>query len=106
MDSHFTSSFQAMRLSRKRRMRGFYAAVIFSVVLHAAGVGGAVYASRKPDIPKLDSAIPVQLVKLGKKRDPKLLPRKVDEPPPPPPEEAVKLDSGEKPKPEVKKEEK
>jgi type IV secretory pathway VirB10-like protein len=107
IDSHFSSSFQAMRVMRKRTTRGFSLALIGSVVLHAAGVGAAVYSSRGHKAPRIENAIPVQIVKLGKKRDPKLLPRKVEEvAPPPPPEEAVKLDSGDKQKPVEKETEK
>lgn len=81
--------------ARRRTMRGFTIALFVSLLVHGAGLGSAVYASRKRPAPKLESAIPVQLVKLGKKRDPKLLPRLVAEPPPPP-EDVVKLDTSDK----------
>jgi len=68
--------------------RGFGWAVGISVVVHAAGIGAVVYAqSRSRSRPELSKAIPVQLVRLGKPRDPKLLPRKV-RPPPPGPKDA------------------
>jgi hypothetical protein len=38
--------------------------------------------------PRIQDAIPVELVQLGKPRDPRLLPRKVKPPPPPPPSSA------------------
>lgn len=79
------SPFSARRAALNR---GFGLAVAASLVAHAAGIGAVVYAqARKPPRPKLSEAIPVQLVRLGKPRDPKLLPRKVA-PPPPGPKEA------------------
>lgn len=72
----------------RRAARGFGWAVGLSLAVHVGGVSAVVYAqSRAPARPKLAEAIPVQLVRLGKPRDPKLLPRKV-QPAPPGPKEA------------------
>ncbi|MFO0722950.1 MAG: TonB C-terminal domain-containing protein [Myxococcota bacterium] len=90
------SVLRASRQARKRTMRGFTVAVTASLVFHGAGVAWAVIAAKPRPAQKIESAIPVQLVKLGKKRDPKLLPRLVAEEPPAPPD-AVKLDTGKKP---------
>lgn len=74
--------------SRATWNRGFGWAVGLSLAVHLGGVGAVVYAqSRKPARPQLQDAIPVQLVRLGKPRDPKLLPRKV-QPAPPGPKDA------------------
>lgn len=58
--------------------RGFMPLVVASTMLHVGIFGGAVaLASLRPE-PRIDlNAIPVELVALGKPRDPKLLPRKV-----------------------------
>lgn len=71
--------------------KGFMLGLVASTVLHV-GIGGAfLYAkTRKPERPAVNF-VPVQLVKLGKKRDPNLLPRMVA-PPPPPKDEGVALD--------------
>ena len=98
-DDQHLSTFGSMRQAKRRTLRGFNITLICSLLLHTAGVGAAVYVGRGKPAPRLDTAIPVQLVKLGKKRDPKLLPRRVDEPPPPPAEDAVKLDTSDKPPP-------
>lgn len=93
------------RGAQRRTMRGFTITLVVSFLLHGAGVGAAMYVGRQRPAPRLDNAIPVQLVKLGKKRDPKLLPRKVQEAqPPPPPDEGIKLDTGDKAKPPEPKE--
>ena len=92
--------------------RGFSGWVIASLLLHGSLVGGVVYAqSLQPPRIDLSDAIPVELVQLGERRDPDLLPRKappapppaeppppevpVAEPPPPaePPETAVPLET-------------
>lgn len=55
-----------------------------SILVHAGGIGGAVYAQKYADRgAKVVTSIPVQLVRLGKKRDPKLLPRRIAPPPAP-----------------------
>lgn len=62
---------------------------LVSLALHVALVGGVVAASMVqacgPKLPPPTPAIAAKLVRLGKPRDPKLLPRKPTEPPPPPP---------------------
>lgn len=74
--------------------RGFGWIVGVSVAAHVLAIGSALYAqSVKPAPPPFQTAIPVQLVALGKKRDPKLLPRKVAEAPPPPAEAGVALET-------------
>lgn len=90
------SVLRASRAAKKRTLRGFSIAVTLSLVFHGAGVAWAVYVAKPGPPPKVINSMPVQLVKLGKKRDPKLLPRLVAEEPPPPPD-AVKLDTGKKP---------
>lgn len=89
-----------VRQERQRRQEtGLFAAfVIGSLVLH---VGGAVALGAWQNRPRrrvdLASAIPVQLVKLGKPRDAKLLPRKTAPAvAPPPPSDGVALDKGKK----------
>lgn len=75
--------------------RGFTLLVVGSLVLHAVLFGVAAYAqASRPTLDVTRSAIPVQLVKLGKKRDPNLLPRKVEPVAAPPPESTgVALDT-------------
>lgn len=85
---------------------GFAITIGLSLLVHAAAVGGLVWMQdRKPRTLDLQRAIPVQLVKLGKLRDPKLLPRRVRRARPPKAEGAA-LDRGEKAetKPSTKKE--
>src|SRR5690349_16030830 len=95
-----------------RANRGFGIVVAFSVGLHALAIGSALYAQgRRPEIKPFQNAVPVQLVALGKKRDPKLLPRIQQEAPPPPPDEGIaletsKTDPSEKTKPSKKPEQK
>jgi len=84
----------AARQVAKRTRRGLMLGIGVSVAVHGAGVAWALSGSSKVEPPRIiQNAIPVQLVKLGKKRDPELLPRKVTEAPPPPPD-TVKLDTG------------
>ncbi len=78
-----------MRSSARPQSRAvnqrFIVTLVGSSLIHAAGLGAAVFAqARAPRPPALADAIPVQLVRLGKPRDPKLLPRKVAPPPPGP----------------------
>jgi len=74
----------------------FIATLVVSVLVHVGFVGGLMaMQGRKPRTVDLQRAIPVQLVKLGKRRDPKLLPRKVRRAPPPK-SEGVALDTGKK----------
>lgn len=82
------------RERRSRANRGFVAIVILSLGAHAGTMGYVLWKqNRRPAVVDLPNSIPVQLVSLGKKRDPKLLPRKVEEPPPAPVEEqGVALD--------------
>jgi hypothetical protein len=54
--------------------------VVSSLFVHTAAVGAVLYNQhRRPAVVDVRDAIPVQLVALGKKRDPNLLPRKVQE---------------------------
>lgn len=68
------------RQRRSRANRGFVIVVVGSLFLHTAAVGAVLYNQHsRPAVVDVRDAIPVQLVALGKKRDPKLLPRKVQE---------------------------
>jgi outer membrane biosynthesis protein TonB len=82
--------------------RGFTAIIVFSLIVHAGALGGAVYAQHLKGRPKVVmNSIPVQLVKLGKPRDPNLLPQ-ITRPPPPPPDEGIALDTANDAKPNEK----
>lgn len=100
-----TNALTEARLRRARTMRGFTIAVGASLLAHAGGLALAVWASAPVARPRLEPAIPVQLVKLGKKRDPSLLPRLVADAPPPSDPDVVKLDDG-RPKPPSDKQKK
>ncbi len=81
-------------MRRKQANRGFSAVVFVSVILHSIALGGALYAQHStPRIDVQRASIPVELVTLGKKRDPKLLPRIVEEPKAEAPEEAVPIET-------------
>ncbi|MBI2372590.1 MAG: hypothetical protein HYV07_01195 [Deltaproteobacteria bacterium] len=72
--------------------RGFWLAVVASVFIHGVAGGAIVWAQSKQPAPiRFIESMPVQLVKLGKKRDPELLPRLVEPPPPPPAPEGISL---------------
>jgi outer membrane biosynthesis protein TonB len=81
----------SVRLSNANR--GFSGVVMLSLVLHVSIIGGIALAQLSKPHLDLKNAIPVQLVQLGKRRDPKLLPRKVEEPKAetPPEEQAVAI---------------
>ncbi len=82
--------------------------VVLSLLLHGGAFAAISYAQwLKAPRPQIQNAIPVELVKLGKPRDPNLLPRKV-RPPPPPPDEGINLDTknSKKPPPKRRKPEK
>ena len=87
---------------RSQNSSAFMVMVGLSIFLHGSAVAGLALLKEdtKPRI-DLSRAIPVQLVKLGKKRDPKLLPRMVRNAPPPK-AEGIALDTGKK-KPTPKK---
>lgn len=74
-------------LFRRRQPYGWTA--MLSLALHVALVAGVVVASTVdacgPRLEVPEHVIAAKLVKLGTPRDPKLLPRKPQEPPPPPP---------------------
>ena len=73
--------------------RGFTRIFVFSLIVHTVVLGGAVFAQQlKGRRPKVINSIPVQLVKLGRPRDPNLLPQ-ITRPPPPPPDEGIALDT-------------
>jgi hypothetical protein len=81
--------------------RGFTRIFVFSLILHIGILGGVVYAQYAKGHRKREfTSVPVQLVKLGKKRDPNLLPQ-LTKPPPaaPPPDEGIALDTENKAKP-------
>lgn len=84
---------------RKRTVnRGFTGFMVGSLLLHGAAFGAVIAVqNRGPRDPDLQQAIPVELVRLGKPRDPELLPRKQTRAPPPK-DEGVNLDTGKKPK--------
>ena len=81
--------------ARGKGTRGFAVVVVVSVLLHASAFGAYLYReSHQPPRPVFERSIPVQLVKLGKKRDPKLLPRiQQDAPAAPPPSEGIALET-------------
>lgn len=65
---------------------GFLPLLMVSIIVHVGSIGTTVYAvSLSPPRIQPSASIPVELVRLGKPRDPELLPRKVRAPPPPPP---------------------
>ncbi|MEL6185379.1 MAG: hypothetical protein AAFU79_12210 [Myxococcota bacterium] len=71
------SPYLSMERSREAN-RGLTGLILASFVLHGVLVGGAVIAAEWSATPRVDvNALPVELVSLGKPRDPKLLPRKV-----------------------------
>jgi hypothetical protein len=79
---------------RRDPNHGFTAVVVLSLAAHAAAIGGVMWFQyRKPRRDFQMNSVPVQLVALGKKRDPKLLPRKVIEVPSVAPTEGVALDT-------------
>jgi hypothetical protein len=88
----------ATRQAAQRTRRGLAIGIGVSILVHGAGVAFAISTSTPTPPRVVESAIPVQLVKLGKKRDPNMLPRLTAEPPPPAPD-AVKLDNGKPPEP-------
>jgi TonB-like protein len=79
--------------------RGFSAVVMLSIIIHGVAIGGALYAQHmKPRLDITRASIPVELVQLGKRRDPKLLPRIVEEQQAAaPPDEGVPLETKETP---------
>jgi outer membrane biosynthesis protein TonB len=73
--------------------RGFGPLFIFSLLVHAGALGAVVFGQHLKGRPQVQmNSIPVQLVKLGKLRDPNLLPQ-ITRPPPPPPDEGIALDT-------------
>lgn len=95
---------EGLTTSQRRSLanRGFSLIVFGSIFVHSAAIGAVMYSQhRRPQVVELPNAIPVQLVALGKKRDPELLPRKMAPDPPPeaPPDEGVALDTGKKDEP-------
>lgn len=93
-------------VARRTANRGFVWVVGISLLVHGGIIGGVIVAQAfRPPRPPPTRAIPVELVRLGKKRDPSLLPRKVaPEYAPPPAPEAINLDTGNKSTPNTKKE--
>lgn len=67
-----------MTSSRSREAnRGFFSLILASVLFHSGAVGAAIYIQgRTPRIDLNLESMPVELVSLGKARDPDLLPRK------------------------------
>ncbi|MEM7675892.1 MAG: hypothetical protein AAF449_07805 [Myxococcota bacterium] len=80
---------------------GFNLWLFGSVLLHGGAIGGIVYAqSLRPPRIDLSKSMPVELVRLGKPRDERLLPRKAPPPPPaPPPAQVVEPPPPEPPPP-------
>jgi TonB family protein len=77
----------AVHGSLSKRQQPYPWAVAISVALHLALFGGAVIAARYASGPRIDlgqKPIAAKLVRLGKPRDERLLPRKETAPPPPP----------------------
>lgn len=79
--------------------RAFKWVLIASFALHSCIFAVVVYAQKVRPHPTVIDAIPVELVRLGKPRDPDLLPRKVRHAAPPPVDDAVNLDTENKAKP-------
>ena len=61
--------------------------VALSILVHAAGIALAVWIAHRepPKILPVQKPVTAKLVRLGKPRDKRLLPRKEEQPPPPPP---------------------
>ena len=80
-----------------------------SLALHVGVFGVVVYAQSLHPKLQVHDTIPVELVRLGKPRDPALLPRIAKSAPPPPADDTVALDTGKTdktkpaPKPDKKK---
>lgn len=90
-------------MRRRTALAGFPVILIISLCLHGSAFGGYVYfQSLKPKPVVRRASIPVELVRLGKPRDPKLLPRNYA-PAAPPPDEGINLDTGSKSKPSKKR---
>ena len=89
--------------SRRRASRsGFVGVLLASLGVHGLAFAAVVYAqSRKPRLRPPTGAIPVELVRLGKPRDARLLPRKRALAPAPSPD-AVALRTPEKPPPKAR----
>jgi len=86
--------------------RGFAPLFILSLLVHAGALGAVVFGQHLRGKPKVVmNSIPVQLVKLGKLRDPNLLPQ-ITRPPPPPPDEGIALDTANNSKPNEQTKEK
>lgn len=83
------------RARRKSVNRGFKWVMISSLVLHFGIFGAVVYAQTHKPASRVINSVPVELVRLGKPRDPDLLPR-IQRQAPPPPDDAIALDSGKK----------
>jgi len=69
---------------RRSNSTAFTVTIILSILVHTSAVAGFALL-KKDEKPRIDlsRAMPVRLVKLGKKREPKLLPRIVRSAPPP-----------------------
>ncbi|MCK6544890.1 TonB C-terminal domain-containing protein [Myxococcota bacterium] len=88
--------------ARKRAAanRAFPWIVGVSLGVHVLAFGGVIAAqASKKEAPIVVNAVPVQLVALGKRRDPKLLPRKVEEVAAAQSPDGVSLDTGKTPSP-------
>ena len=76
-----------------RRGQRLHFALTVSALLHALGLGGALWATKAgAETRRIDpdmKPIAAKLVRLGEERDPRLLPRKQASPPPPPPQQAA-----------------
>jgi outer membrane biosynthesis protein TonB len=90
IEDTINASLAKERPRRRSGNRGFWLTAFLSLGIHVGIGAAALYAQPKRQTIDLNRAIPVQLVKLGKKRDPALLPR-IYEPPPPPKDEGVAL---------------
>jgi hypothetical protein len=87
------------RVRVQQANRGFSGLFIVSLLVHAGALGAVIFGQHLKGKPKVTmNSIPVQLVKLGKLRDPNLLPQ-ITRPPPPPPDEGIALDTANNAKP-------
>ncbi len=108
-----TAAANPERVSLGSQPKGIGLMLAASFLIHAGIVTAVVIAQGQKPVYKPVASIPVELVRLGKKRDPSLLPRKVRKPPPPKAAttapvpvaaaDAVKLDTGKKLKKKSKK---
>ncbi len=90
-------------MRRSSANQGFVAFAVLSLMIHVGGIGGVVWFQNRTPRRKPVETVTVELVRLGKPRDPKLLPRKTA-PALAPKNEGVALDTKSESKPTKKRE--